>query len=93
MLRAGRRYSLPIMAKVKRIREQRTTISFKHQVTIPNQTFEAAGLREGDRLRAESAGPGRVLLVREDDPIAQFAGALTGVYPPDELERLRGEWE
>lgn len=80
------------MARVKRIREQRTTISIKHQVTIPNQTFEAAGLREGDRLRTEVAGPGRVLLTREEDPLEQFAGALTDVYPPDELERLREEW-
>lgn len=80
------------MTKVRRIREQRTTISFKHQVTIPSQTFDQAGLREGDRLRTEAQGPGRVMLIREDDPIERFAGALTGVYPPGELDRLRDEW-
>jgi bifunctional DNA-binding transcriptional regulator/antitoxin component of YhaV-PrlF toxin-antitoxin module len=80
------------MAKVKRIREQRTTISFKHQVTIPSQTFEEAGFQEGDRLRTEVQGPGRVVLIREEDPIERFAGALTGVYPAGELDRLRDEW-
>jgi bifunctional DNA-binding transcriptional regulator/antitoxin component of YhaV-PrlF toxin-antitoxin module len=80
------------MAKVKRIREARTRISLKHQVTIPSQPFDEAGLQEGDRLRAEAQGPGRILLVREDDPLERFSGALTGVYPPGELDRLRDEW-
>ena len=52
----------------------------------------AAGLRTGDRLRAEPQGQGRVLLVREEDPVARHAGRLTGAYEPGELERLRREW-
>ena len=52
----------------------------------------AAGLRTGDRLRAESRGRGRVLLIREDDPVARHAGKLTGVYRPAELDKLRDEW-
>jgi hypothetical protein len=51
-----------------------------------------AGLRAGDRLRAVARGRGRVLLVREDDPIMRHAGALTGVYRPGELNELRDEW-
>lgn len=51
-----------------------------------------AGLRTGDRLRAEARGPGRVVLVREEDPVARHAGSLTGVYRPGELDELRDEW-
>jgi bifunctional DNA-binding transcriptional regulator/antitoxin component of YhaV-PrlF toxin-antitoxin module len=69
-----------------------TTISSKHQVTIPKPAMEAAGLRTGDRLRAVAKGRGRVLLVREDDPIDRHAGALTGAYRPGELDELRDEW-
>ena len=70
----------------------RTTVSSKHQVTIPRDALRAAGLRAGDRLRAEPKGAGRVLLVREDDPVARFAGALTGLYGPGYLDKLRREW-
>ena len=37
--------------------------------------------------------PGRVVLEREVDVISAFAGVLTGVYEPDELSRLRDEWD
>jgi len=68
-------------------------ISAKHQITIPIAAVTAAGLRTGDRLRAEAKGRGRVLLVRDDDPVARHAGALTGVYRRGELDELRGEWD
>ena len=67
-------------------------ISAKHQITIPIAAVTAAGLRTGDRLRAEAKGRGQVLLVREDDPVARHAGALTGVYRHGELDELRDEW-
>jgi bifunctional DNA-binding transcriptional regulator/antitoxin component of YhaV-PrlF toxin-antitoxin module len=51
-----------------------------------------AGLRQGDRLRVETRGRGRVLLVRVEDPVERHAGALTGVYRPGELDELRDEW-
>lgn len=51
-----------------------------------------AGLRTGDRLRAEVRGPGEVVLLRADDPLTRFAGALTDVYPAGELDELRREW-
>jgi len=34
-----------------------------------------------------------VTFERVDDVLAEFAGALTGVYEPDELDRLRDEWD
>jgi hypothetical protein len=33
-----------------------------------------------------------LILVREDDPIDRFAGALTGAFAPDQLDELRREW-
>jgi hypothetical protein len=52
----------------------------------------SAGLRSGDRLRAEPRGRGRVLLIREDDPVERYAGSLTGHFRPRELDELRDEW-
>lgn len=68
-------------------------ISSKHQITIPMKAMAVAGLRTGDRVRAEAQGPGRVLLVREGDAVQRHAGALTGVYPRGELDQLRDEWD
>ena len=77
---------------VKHYRRGATTISSKHQVTIPKPAMTAAGLRTGDRLRAEPQGQGRVLLIREESPVARHAGKLTGVYRTGELDELRDEW-
>lgn len=80
--------------KVKKLAAPRgAKISAKHQITIPIAAVTAAGLRTGDRLRAEAKGRGRVLLVRDDDPVARHAGALTGVYRRGELDELRDEWD
>jgi bifunctional DNA-binding transcriptional regulator/antitoxin component of YhaV-PrlF toxin-antitoxin module len=68
-------------------------ISAKHQITIPMRAMAAAGLRTGDRVRAEARGRGRVLLVREEDPVARHAGALSGAYRDAALDELRDEWD
>lgn len=73
-------------------RRRGTTISSKHQVTIPKHAMKAAGLRTGDRLRAEPRGRGQVLLVRDEDPVLRHAGTLNGVWRPGELDELRDEW-
>ena len=78
--------------RVKHRRRGYTRVSAKHQVTLPVEALQRAGIRTGDTLRAEVRGPGEVLLVRDTDPVAQFAGALTGVYPVGELDVLRDEW-
>src|SRR3989442_11803181 len=86
-------YALLTMNGVKPPRRRGATrISPKHQVTIPQEALATAGLQVGDRLRVAVQGPGAVLLVREDDPLDEHAGALTGVYPRDYLGELRGEW-
>ena len=43
-------------------RDSRTSISPKHQITIPVAAFRAAELQVGDRLAAGADGPGRVIL-------------------------------
>ncbi len=68
-------------------------VSSKHQVTIPADALRAAGLEVGERLVAHADGPGRVVFEREHDALAEFAGALTGAYEPDELDNLRDEWD
>jgi bifunctional DNA-binding transcriptional regulator/antitoxin component of YhaV-PrlF toxin-antitoxin module len=80
-------------SQVKNGRDRGAKISAKHQITIPIRAMNAAGLRRGDRLRAEPRGRGRVLLVREDDPVERHAGSLTGLYRRGELDRLRDEWD
>ena len=78
--------------RVKKRRRGYTRVSAKHQVTIPVATLRDAGIRTGDTLRAEVRGPGEVVLIRDEDPLDRFAGALTGVYQPGELDKLRDEW-
>jgi bifunctional DNA-binding transcriptional regulator/antitoxin component of YhaV-PrlF toxin-antitoxin module len=78
--------------RVKHRRRGYTRVSAKHQVTLPVATLRDAGIRTGDTLRAEVRGPGEVVLIRDEDPLERFAGALTGVYEPGELGGLRDEW-
>jgi bifunctional DNA-binding transcriptional regulator/antitoxin component of YhaV-PrlF toxin-antitoxin module len=77
--------------RVKDIKKGHTRISSKNQVTIPAAALAEAGLEKGDRLRAEVRGRGKVLLVREKDPVEVYAGILKGVYRGS-LDRLRKEW-
>jgi bifunctional DNA-binding transcriptional regulator/antitoxin component of YhaV-PrlF toxin-antitoxin module len=81
------------MARVKERRRGASKISSKHQITIPADALRGAGLEVGDRVVAHADGAGRVILEREHDVVAEFAGALTGTYHPSELDDLRSEWD
>ena len=81
------------MSGVKNRRRGGSRISSKHQITIPADALRAAGLEAGERVRAHADGPGRVVLVREHDVLAEFAGAMSGIYAGDELDQLRSEWD
>ncbi|MFV0309117.1 MAG: AbrB/MazE/SpoVT family DNA-binding domain-containing protein [Desertimonas sp.] len=81
------------MANVKERRRGASRISSKHQITIPADAMRAAGLEIGDRVVAHADGAGRVILEREHDIVAEFAGALTGTYRAGELGELRSEWD
>jgi bifunctional DNA-binding transcriptional regulator/antitoxin component of YhaV-PrlF toxin-antitoxin module len=74
-------------------RRRGAKISAKHQVTIPMDAMRSAGLTAGQRVVARAEGPGRVVLEREEDVLALFSGALTGVFDPDGLAKLRDEWD
>lgn len=80
------------MSEVKKRRRGTSRLSSKHQVTIPADALRAAGLEVGERLVFHVEGPGRVVLEREADVLDEYAGALTGIYEPDELDQLRDEW-
>ena len=81
------------MANVKKRPRGTSRVSSKHQVTIPADALREAGLEIGERLVAHADGPGRVVFERETDVLADFAGALTGIYEPEELDQLRAEWD
>ena len=80
---------------MKKVRDRRrgfTRISAKHQATIPVQALREAGLQPGDEVRVVAVGRGRLLLERDVNVVERHAGSLPGVYAPDELDKLRGEW-
>jgi AbrB family looped-hinge helix DNA binding protein len=81
------------MAEVKERRRGASTISSKNQITIPAEALRSAGLEAGDRVVAHADGAGRVILEREHDVVAEFAGVMTGAYRPGELDDLRSEWD
>jgi bifunctional DNA-binding transcriptional regulator/antitoxin component of YhaV-PrlF toxin-antitoxin module len=77
------------MGKVK----NQTTVSSKHQVTIPLAAFRGAGLEPGDVLKAEAGGAGRVVLTRVDELLARYSGCLqTGGALREQVRGLREEW-
>jgi len=81
------------MRNVKHTRRRgRTRISAKNQATIPVAALRRAGLKPGDELCVEAAGPGRIVLARVEETLASDAGRLTGVYPKGTLQKLRREW-
>lgn len=85
--------TLTNMANVKERRRGASRISSKNQITIPADALRNAGLEVGDRVVAHADGAGRVILEREHDVVAEFAGALTGTYHSTELDDLRSEWD
>lgn len=82
--------------RVRKRRRGYTRVTSKYQATIPQAAAEAAGIQPGDELRVEAAGEGRVVMVREQDPVEALAalGKKLGIhYPPNYLDDLRAEWD
>jgi AbrB family looped-hinge helix DNA binding protein len=67
-------------------------ISSKNQVTLPVEAMRAAGLRAGDEVAIRTVGDGEVVIARRGSRIRRHAGIASGIYEPDELNRLRDEW-
>jgi AbrB family looped-hinge helix DNA binding protein len=80
------------VVQVKHRHRGYTRISRKNQATIPIDALRQAGLKPGDELMVEAAGAGRIVLVRAVDLVERHAGKAAGVYPPNYLAELRGEW-
>jgi bifunctional DNA-binding transcriptional regulator/antitoxin component of YhaV-PrlF toxin-antitoxin module len=64
-------------------------ISSKHQVTLPVETLEAAGLRAGDEVVIEAEGTDRIVVHRAPPDVVAALGVFNGLYEPDYLDRLR----
>ena len=71
-----------------------SVISRKNQVTIPVDVLRTAGMGPGDDVRVLSVEPGRIELVKADDLVDSYAGALgEAAYPAGYLEAERRGWE
>ena len=64
-------------------------ISSKHQVTLPVETLERAGLGPGDEVAIEAEGPDRIVVRRAASDPAEALGVFDGLYPSGYLDRLR----
>lgn len=68
-------------------------LSRNNQLTIPVDVMRAAGLKPGDDIAVRAVGPGRLELVKSDDILSEFAGALgRDAFPDGYLSRVRDEW-
>jgi len=68
-------------------------ISSQNQVTLPVAALATARLKAGDPLWVQVEGDGKILLVRDHDPLLDFIGAIPGLSAATDLERLRDEWD
>jgi bifunctional DNA-binding transcriptional regulator/antitoxin component of YhaV-PrlF toxin-antitoxin module len=64
-------------------------ISSKHQITLPVETLERAGLSAGDEVTIEADGPDRIVVSRRPPEPNRALGVFDGLYDPDYLEHLR----
>jgi bifunctional DNA-binding transcriptional regulator/antitoxin component of YhaV-PrlF toxin-antitoxin module len=70
-----------------------TRLSSKNQVTLPVGALRAAGVGVGDELRVEADGDGRLVLVREREPLDELIGSAPELAGAVDLQALRDEWE
>ncbi len=70
-----------------------TRLSSKNQVTLPVGALRTAGVGVGDELRVEADGDGRLVLVRDRDPLDELIGSAPELAGAVDLQALRDEWE
>lgn len=64
-------------------------ISSKHQVTLPVESLERAGMGPGDEVAIEAEGPDRIVVRRIARRPADALGVFDGLYEAGYLDRLR----
>lgn len=64
-------------------------ISSKHQVTLPVESLQRAGLSVGDEVAIEADGADRIVVRRAPRNAEQGLGVFDGLYEPGYLEQLR----
>lgn len=64
-------------------------ISSKHQVTLPVESLERAGLKAGDEVAIEAEGSDRIVVRRAPREPREALGIFDGLYEPGYLEKLR----
>jgi len=64
-------------------------ISSKHQVTLPVDTLQRAGLRAGDEVTIDAEGPDQIVVRRASTDRTEAFGVFDGLYEPGHLDRLR----
>jgi AbrB family looped-hinge helix DNA binding protein len=64
-------------------------ISSKHQITIPVESLERAGLKAGDEVAIEAEGRERIVVRKAPRDPARAFGVFDGLYEPGYLDRLR----
>jgi bifunctional DNA-binding transcriptional regulator/antitoxin component of YhaV-PrlF toxin-antitoxin module len=64
-------------------------ISSKRQVTLPASSLAGAGMKAGDDVIVEVAGPGTIVIRRPRRDLGAAFGVFDGLYEPGYLDRLR----
>ncbi len=64
-------------------------ISSKHQVTLPVESLQRAGLKAGDEVAIEAEGSDRIVVRRAVSEPREALGIFDGLYEPGYLEKLR----
>jgi len=64
-------------------------ISSKHQVTLPVEALERAGMHAGDEVAIEADGADRIVVTRIPKRPSDALGIFDGLYEPGYLQRLR----
>jgi bifunctional DNA-binding transcriptional regulator/antitoxin component of YhaV-PrlF toxin-antitoxin module len=64
-------------------------ISSKHQVTLPVESLERAGLKAGDEVAIEAKGSDRIVVRRAVSKPLEALGIFDGLYEPGYLDKLR----
>jgi bifunctional DNA-binding transcriptional regulator/antitoxin component of YhaV-PrlF toxin-antitoxin module len=64
-------------------------LSSEHQVTLPVESLERAGMHPGDEVSIEADGPDRIVVTRIPSRPADALGVFDGLSEPDYPETLR----